>query len=228
MTIKQRFAVLAIIALAVLLGSTVTFADTIGFTGGNGSTGTGTATYSPGGSFTISGAVITGLSIDGINFTVTSGLLNLTSGTTNTFSGCSGGPCSATFNGGGSLSANGAVTSLGISSVASLLSAIYLSGGSLLISGTTGAFLASLDPSSVSLNSAILSQLAGTYVSSGSNTEIDINLAFSGGTYSGSVSSSAATIVTAAAEPATAGLLGVGLVSLLALAGVRKKIRTIC
>lgn len=177
---------------AFLLAPLIGLADTIGFTGGNGSTGTGSVSYTAavGDSFTVTGALINTLSIDGTPYAVSGGVLNLVSGPTSSIvSGCTGGPCIAMMGGGGSLSVDGGVLALSIGTGSTLISASYLPGGFLSFSGsgsgTSGTYSALLDPSSVSLNTAISNLLADLGISSGSNTEMDINLAFSGATYSG-------------------------------------------
>jgi hypothetical protein len=85
-----------------------------------------------------------------------------------------------------------------------------------------------LDPSTVALNSTILSQLAGTTVTSGANTEITIGFTETSGTFSGEVANSDVLVTTtagtvAAAEPPTIGLLGAALLPLFVFAAFRRK-----
>lgn len=216
----------------VVLGALLTlpaavFADTVGFTGGNGSTGTGSVSYTPGmgNNFSVTGAQIDTLSINGASYSITGGLMSLVSGPTISINPgtCVGGGCYATFGSGGSLSVTGATLGLGLGST--LLSASYLTNGWLSFSGFgNGVYSALLDPASLSLNTAIMNLLGSPNILSGSNTVINLNIKFSSGTYSGTnaVTNSGITISTIP-EPGTISLLGAGLI---ALVGFRKKVLT--
>lgn len=221
MKYKRNLAAFAVLLLTALVTPSAIFADSIGFTGGNGSTGTGTASFN-GTNFDVTGAEIDQISIDGTSYAVSGGILDLTSGTTaSIISGCTGGSCIATFNPGGSLSVTG--STLGLASNSSLLSGSYLDGTLTFSGGGTGTYSADLDPSTLYLNPAILSLLSGTDVESASNSEVDMTVTFTGGTYSGAVSSSGLTVQTP--EPTTLSMLGLGLLLASGLFGFRKQLQ---
>jgi hypothetical protein len=222
---KRNLAAFAVLLLVALVTPSAMRADTIGFTGGNGSTGTGTASFN-GNTFTVAGAEIDQVSIDGTSYAVSDGVLNLTSGTEATIiSGCTGGACIATLDPtGSSVSITG--MTLGLSSVSTLLSGSYLD-GTLTFSGSgTGTYSADLNPSTLYLNPAILSLVSGTDVESASNSEVDMTVTFTGGTvdgYSGSISNSGLTVQTP--EPTTFSMLGLGLLLLSVPFGFRKRLQ---
>jgi hypothetical protein len=221
---KLKVILLGAMVLVALLAPAALFADSIVFSSPGTTSGTGTVSYSAGGTFTVTSAVITDVYINGVDYPVVDGILDLTSGATSGYLGCTGGACLASFDAGGSLDVTGEVPGLGITTVSPLLSSSYLVNGVLSFTGgsnDTGWYSADLDPSSVVLNSGILAALLDTTVMSGSNTELLIHIDFTTSTYSGKVSESGADIITP--EPATMSVLGLGLLSLLGLAGFRKR-----
>jgi hypothetical protein len=217
---RQVKFMLAILAVVVGLGSPAAmFADTdFSFTG---TVPSGTAQFSTtSGIFSVDDAEIDTLTtiIGGVStqYAISGGELDITSGAGAILSGCTGNSCLAVFNAGGSLDITGGVASLGIAST-TLLSSDFLADGVLSFSDTngvgTGFYSANLDPTDTALLAALLGD---GIVNSASDTEMNIQLGFSGDVYSGPVASSSVSIVdsVAAPEPSELPLLLIGLMAL--------------
>jgi len=169
------------------------------------------------------GALITDLvntlGICGGDCIITGGYMTVSSGGYLGGGSCSGGICSYSFGGGGTLDIMGGIASKGIANGSTLLTATF-NNGTLLITGSVGTFAGALNLASIALNSAL-----GTYNYIGASGDaITISLngnCSSGGVCSGLVDQASVSLQTIP-EPATLSVLGVGL--FVFGAGLRRKL----
>lgn len=204
MVTRLKFAAVLVVALAGLLTPMSSFADSILFQGSGGN-----ASFN-GSVFSITGGGISSVSINGgAPVNILNGVLTLTTAVASNVTGCIGGSCSAIFPAGGSITivGNGGMT---------LLSGTYLAsapGQGFSVASPNfvlGTFAGSLDP-----NLFLDPSIASGLVTQGSNAEVDLNLNFLNGTYSGNVLSSSAAITTP--EPGTLLLSTIGMAGLFLL-----------
>jgi hypothetical protein len=196
-------------------------ADTFQFTGSSLSGSGGSFTFLPGSgdSLGVTNALINKLLASGscaTNCAISNGALNLASGGQISFDASTN---SYTFDQGGSLDIVGGISSLGIASGTTLLSASFLAGQTLQLSTTTGTFRALLDPTSIVLAAGLSSQVPV----SGTDTESEFKVIFTPATgiYSGAIAQSTVTINTSpVSEPASIVFLGSSLISIL---GIRRR-----
>jgi hypothetical protein len=198
-------------------------ADTLQFTGSSLSGTGGSFSFLPGSgdSLGVSNALINDLLATGTCPTTTScpmsnGTLTLTSGGQISFDSSTN---SYTFDQGGSLDIVGGVSSLGIASGTTLLSASFLAGQTLQITNTSGTFRALLDPTSIILAAGLGSQapVSGTDTES----EFKVNFNFGTGAYTGAIAQSSVSITTSpVSEPSSILFLGSSLISIV---GIRRR-----
>jgi hypothetical protein len=231
---KRVIAIAAALAVWGVVTERVAKADTIDFSGGKGgklqyTAGIGNTVRIGGAPVSCASNAVTGSCSpqSGAFEMITNGLLRLTSGPETGDSGISTNPFSATFGAGGSLQLIGTITSLGIPKNSTLLSGTF-DDGSFTVSNYntltgTGAFAGHMDITSA--NPTLLAALGIAGIPTvGSDTQqlIYIRMNVVNGTFTSLVASTVVS-ATAAPEPMTLALFGVGL---LGVAGVvRRRVR---
>lgn len=218
---KRTLLAALVILVFSMVSVSVAQADTLQFTGSSLSGTGGSFSFLPGSgdSLDVANALINNLLASGscaTNCAVSNGTLKLSSGGQISFDAFTN---TYTFDQGGSLDVVGGVSSLGIASGTTLLSASFLAGQTLQLTSTTGTFRGLLDPNSIFLAAGLSSQAPV----SGTDTESEFKVMFtpSTGVYSGAISQSTVTITTSpVSEPASIMFLGSSLISIV---GIRRR-----
>jgi hypothetical protein len=190
------------LAAILVLSMSSAFAGTITFVGTNEAK---PFSYTPGGTFSVTGLSLQSLFIGSTEYSIGSGTLDVSSGT---YFGSAtiAGSTIIGFNPGGGITITGSVPGRGVGSTTTLLTGTFLDDAATFTPGGGGSFGGALQITYI--NPYVFSGI----VLSASDAQTLLKVTLSGGTFSGEISSSQVTLDTP--EPGTMALLGFGALAL--------------
>jgi hypothetical protein len=208
-TTKLVIGLAAVFMLALLAGAPA-MADSISFVGFGGSF---SFANTSGSSLSVTDAGISEIADlvnSALDSAVSSGLLNLTSGSASSTCPSDFVTCTVNFDDGGSLTVDGSDSAAGITMPTNLLSATFADGSATFSVNGSGTF--SGDLTSITLNSGLASYYGLTSLS-GSDAQTYFSVSFTADGFNGSVGTSGVTVAEDAPEPSSIVLLALVLLS---------------